>query len=320
VIQIVTIGPARPSDPGVSRTEPRAFLSAAEVEAFWDGARRDARPDQATGYLTDAWPAEVAARRFAGELRALDRWLRRFGVRRERCLDVGCGTGAWLEELAARFTHAEGIDLSAEMVASARARLAAHGIANARVAHVGIADLPAAAERDRYDLIFVGGVLMYLDDDALADVLARLRRLLAPGGVLLLRESTYTGRTRYRDKPLSRGLFGDAARATRPYRAIYRPLGEYRRRLARAGLVVEATRANTSYLRAEVASGELLAIDRVTFGALRRSPRRAEAAARWLHRLGALALWPAVLVRPVIAFAWRLANHWIVCRAAPDER
>ena len=88
----------------------------------------------------------------------------------------------------------------------------------------------------------------------------------------------------------------------------------YRALLARHGASVVATRANTSYLLAEVAAGALLALDRISLGALARDRGRAERVAAWLYRLGVL--WPAVLVRPAIAWAWRLGNRWFVARRA----
>jgi trans-aconitate methyltransferase len=284
------------------------FLRRDEVEAFWDDARGRAGVHQQTGYLTDAWPAEVAERRFAGELRRVDRWLARHPVRRGRCLDVGCGTGVWLEQLARRFAHADGIDLSGEMVASTRVRLAAHGVTNATVEQRSVADLAPG----EYDFIFVGGLLMYVNDGELDAVVGRLVAALAPGGVMVLRESTYVGRTAYRDAPLSAGLFGRRDAARPAYRAIYRPARVYRELLARQGAKVVASRANTSYLLAEVAAGALLALDRISWGALARDRGRAERVAAWLYRLGVL--WPAVLVRPAIAWAWRLGNRWFVAR------
>src|SRR5262245_16554543 len=104
------------------------FLRRDDVAAFWDDARQRAGDDEQTGYLTDAWPSTVGARRFAGELAQIDRWLASLRVRRGRCLDVGCGTGVWLEQLVQRFARADGIDLSAAMVESAQRRLAAAGL------------------------------------------------------------------------------------------------------------------------------------------------------------------------------------------------
>src|SRR5512134_3966399 len=95
--------PRRPSGRGMAEE----FLRTDEVAAFWDEARRRAAKEQQTGYLTDAWPQAVAANRFAGELAQVDRWLASLAVRRASCLDVGCGTGVWLEHLARRFERAE---------------------------------------------------------------------------------------------------------------------------------------------------------------------------------------------------------------------
>lgn len=291
------------------------FLRRDEVAAFWDDARRRAVADQQTGYLTDAWPSAIGHARFASELAQVDRWLASLHVRRGKCLDVGCGTGVWLEQLVRRFARADGIDLSAEMVASARARLAAAGTSRATVEQRGVGELAPDAQ---YDLVFVGGLLMYVEDAELDAVVARLAGAVAPGGVIILRETTHAGATEYRDRPLSPGLFGrrggDAgAGAAPPYRAIYRPRRTYRAALATNGLQLVANRINASYLLADVAAGELLALDALTGGALARDRGRAERAARWLHRLRHVLLWPAVAARPLIPW-WRQANEWFVAR------
>jgi SAM-dependent methyltransferase len=285
------------------------FLRTDEVAAFWDEARRQADADQQTGYLTDAWPAAVARNRFRGELAQVDRWLASLRVRRGSALDVGCGTGVWLEQLARRFARADGIDLSREMVASALARLAAAGARNATAVHCGVAELPVGSA---YDFVFVGGLLMYVPDAELDAVVDRLAAVVAHGGVIVLRETTHAGATEYRDRPLSPGLFGSGA-ASQPYRAIYRPRAIYRDALAGRGLRVVANRINTSYLVADVTAGELLAIDRATGGALARDRGRAERVARWIHRLRHGLVWPAVAARPLIPW-WRQANEWFVAR------
>jgi SAM-dependent methyltransferase len=286
------------------------FLRTDEVAAFWDEARRRADADQQTGYLTDAWPAAVARNRFRGELAQVDRWLASLRVRRGSALDVGCGTGVWLEQLARRFERAEGIDLSREMVASALARLAAAGARNATAAHRAVAELPVGAV---YDFVFVGGLLMYVPDAELDAVVDRLAAVVAPGGVIVLRETTHAGATEYRDRPLSPGLFDRGGGARPPYRAIYRPRRTYRDALARRGLRVVANRINASYLVADVTAGELLAIDRATGGALARDRGRAERVARWIHRLRIGLVWPALAARPLIPW-WRQANEWFVAR------
>lgn len=288
------------------------FLRREEVSAFWDQARAGRGEDQETGYLGDEWPPSLALDRFAGEWRRVTDWLDRYQVPRGACLDVGCGTGLWLEHLAGRFERAEGIDLSQEMVASAQARLARRGLSHCAVSQASITDLEA--NRGRYDLIFVGGVLMYLNDDAVAPTVARLRDLLSPGGVIILRESTHLGRTRYRDQPLAPGLFADPAAARPPYRAVYRPPRVYAELLAAQGLVVRHTERNRAYKLADITEAVLKAWNRAARGGLGRDRARAERVAALVHRHRWLFLLPAYFaMRPFARWAWKIDNHFYVC-------
>ena len=97
-------------------------------------------------------------------------------------LDLGTGTGRMLELLAGHYKRAIGIDASREMIAVARAKLAAAGLANAQVRLGDIADLDGAAFRA--DLIVIHQVLHYFDDPGRQ--LAQARRALAAGGEMLI--------------------------------------------------------------------------------------------------------------------------------------
>jgi SAM-dependent methyltransferase len=94
-------------------------------------------------------------------------------------LDVGCGTGAFTRELAARCGHVTGLDLSPNMVAEARRRSA--GVANVdyAVADFMTEPLPAGT----FDCITAVALLHHLPLEA---ALSRFRDLLRPGGVLLV--------------------------------------------------------------------------------------------------------------------------------------
>ena len=104
-------------------------------------------------------------------------------------LDVGCGTGATLEAIVRAHpeVHAWGIDLSAEMIAKARERLAGAdgrpaGQVELRVAdaeHVPLAD-------DAVDLVVCVDSLHHYPDPAAA--LREMRRVTAPGGGLVIGE------------------------------------------------------------------------------------------------------------------------------------
>lgn len=289
------------------------FIDPDKVAAFWDGARRAAGEDQQTGYLQDEWPTAVGHHRFVGEWRQVSGWLDRFAVARGACLDVGCGVGVWLERLAGRFERADGIDLSAEMVAAAAARMKRAGLDNVRVEQRSVTDLVGARS---YDLVFVGGVLMYLNDDEVEGMVARLAGLLAPRGLLVLRESTTTGATWYRDTPLWPGLFAKPGAPRPPYYAIYRTPPAYREMVERQGLEVVRCQPNRHYKVAELTEEWLTATNKLWRGRLARRPASAERAARALHRMRHVTLLPHYVLLRALRRTGKLDNWWYVCRRA----
>jgi len=280
------------------------FIDQERAREFWDRARREAAADQQTGYLQDEWPSALGRNRFLGEWRDVSRWLDDARVARGSCLDVGCGVGVWLEVLAGRFERAHGIDLSGEMVASARARVPA----NVTVEQKSVLELDDDA---RYDLVFVGGVLMYLNDDVVEDMVARLARLVRPGGLLILRESTSSPKTWYRDKPLAPGLHADRSLPRAPYQAIYRPPLAYRDMALANGLEILRCHPNRHYQMADMTEVWLRVLDKLAFGALARRRPTAEKVARAVHALRPVTLWPPYLILRRLA---KIDNWWTVCR------
>ncbi|HEX8339844.1 MAG TPA: metalloregulator ArsR/SmtB family transcription factor [Tepidisphaeraceae bacterium] len=94
--------------------------------------------------------------------------------------DLGCGTGAVIEVLAPFAGRVIGIDNSAEMLAAARQRLAT--ATNVALEQAELAALPLADAG-------VGAALMVLSLSYAADVpavLAEARRVIAPGGRLVI--------------------------------------------------------------------------------------------------------------------------------------
>ena len=97
-------------------------------------------------------------------------------------LDLGTGTGRMLELLAAHYRRGIGIDSSREMMAIARAKLAAASIGHAQVRLGDIADLDVGI--GQADLIVIHQVLHYFDDPG--RMLAQARRALKAGGEMLI--------------------------------------------------------------------------------------------------------------------------------------
>ncbi len=102
----------------------------------------------------------------------------------ERVIDIGCGCGATLLELASRVGsegRVLGVDVSEPMAGRARERIAAAGLGNAEVLVSDAAShaFPQAAA----DLLFSRFGVMFFADPAAA--FANLRRAMRPGGRLL---------------------------------------------------------------------------------------------------------------------------------------
>ncbi len=99
---------------------------------------------------------------------------------RARILDAGCGSGRNMVELA-RHGTVTGVELSDTSVALARARDAGEVIEGS------VLDMAFAA--DSFDLAVSLDVIEHLDDDLSA--LRELRRVIAPGGALLVTVPAY---------------------------------------------------------------------------------------------------------------------------------
>jgi SAM-dependent methyltransferase len=110
----------------------------------------------------------------------LGRWFERPG----RLLDLGCGTGRTVIEFARRGFDSTGVDLSPDMLAIARQKAEAAGLANVRLLEGDVADLPLDQLRPPYDYaVCLGAVLGYVRGRAgRLRALRQAASLLAPGG------------------------------------------------------------------------------------------------------------------------------------------
>lgn len=103
---------------------------------------------------------------------ALFEWLAAVAPRRERAVDLGCGTGQASVAVAAHFDQVTGIDPSAEQIA----RAAPHPRVRYVVAPAEVTGLPAASA----DLVIAAQAFHWFDPGRLQLELARLAR---PGAV-----------------------------------------------------------------------------------------------------------------------------------------
>ncbi len=101
-------------------------------------------------------------------------------------LDIGCGTGALTLKAALRGAQVTGIDVNAQMLAIAQQRVDANDLAQrVQLREMGVAELGAEAASS-WDAVTSGLCFSELTEDELRHTLREVRRILKPGGLLLV--------------------------------------------------------------------------------------------------------------------------------------
>jgi len=122
-------------------------------------------------------------------------------------LDIGCGQGRVLKLLASRANRAIGVDIDSDARQLARAELLLAGVENCSLRKGNMYELPFAD--GEFDTVILDDVLGDADEPILA--LCEARRLLKPGGRLLILAATDDGdatflETRFSDWCQATGL------------------------------------------------------------------------------------------------------------------
>lgn len=151
---------------------------------FWDDPH--IAPFLLAAHLDDGThAASRPSARIDAEVRALaDAGLVGPGV---RVLDLGCGPGLHAQRLARLGCRVTGLDLSASSLAHARGEAERAGLD----VDYRLQDFRTLEDEARYDVVLQAyGELSTFAPDARDDLLARVRRALVPGGVLVCEVST----------------------------------------------------------------------------------------------------------------------------------
>ena len=169
----------------------------------------------------DEYDARYDQRAAAGEnVHGETDFVMRFAPR--SALDAGCGTGRVARELARRGVDAVGVDIDADMLATARRRspeLTWH-----------CADLASVDLQRTFDVVVLAGnVMIFLAPGSEERVVANMARHLAPGGVLMAGFQLQPGRLgveRYDEIVTAAGLALSERWSTWD-RGAWDPHGEY---------------------------------------------------------------------------------------------
>ena len=204
------------------------------VKRYFDGAGGTVPAAMSMMLHEHNLPSTAVGYRLRRELRTVKPWLDTVS-RSGRVLDVGCGAGAWVEIFANRYRSVTGVERSSSMVEAAKKRVA--HLCNAQILHGdGRQDLPAGP----FEMIFLGGLCMYLGDTDVVALLRSLKSRLSDGGTIILREST-----------VREGVL----LAKGEYQAVYRSVDLYQKLIEDAGIPYAEVRRNSGYTSMLIAEG-----------------------------------------------------------------
>jgi len=130
------------------------------------------------------FPVNAGRFRFQAECKIVDRLIHSISPD-GHVLDLGCGNGCWTEHFAQRFSRVVAIEGSKPLYDALEERCAPYP--NVLLVH---GDVMLYEPEDQFDLVFLGGMLMYLNEEDVILLLERLIPFLRPGAIVLCRETT----------------------------------------------------------------------------------------------------------------------------------
>jgi len=152
------------------------------INSFWNSIYKEVDDG---GYISD--DALLNYYRFLVEKSELISFIKKYSPKtsRKRALDIGCGNGKFTEIMAEHFEHVDAIDLSQEIISKNREKSKKDNC----FYHCESLESFAKRVDTHYDFIYVGGVLMYIDELKIEESHKALDKLLNREAILVLRES-----------------------------------------------------------------------------------------------------------------------------------
>jgi protein-L-isoaspartate O-methyltransferase len=205
---------------------PETLLDYVAVSRYWSKAK----PSIMGPYMMDGFgfPASAGAYRFDAECEIVEQLIRRMNINSDGAvLDLGGGVGFWAEYFAQHFGKVIAIEASAPLYEAMVTRCSQY--ANATLLNEDVLGFEPV---DRYSMIFLGGMLMYLNEGDVTALLKKVTPFLEPGGIVLCRESTVRNGTLTRQDD---------------YQVVYRSVQTYTSLFEKCGLALDHVELNTPY-------------------------------------------------------------------------
>lgn len=175
------------------------------------------------------FPASAGRFRFNAESRIVQRLIHNADTDTSGAvLDLGSGVGYWAEYFAKQFGKVVAVEASAPLYESLAQRCSPY----ANVLSINT-DVLSFEPEGRFSLIFLGGLLMYLNECDVTNLLQKVTPYLEPNGVILCRESTVRNGTVTRQGT---------------YQAVYRSVETYTQIFNKCDLSVAKVELNVPYV------------------------------------------------------------------------
>jgi SAM-dependent methyltransferase len=264
------------------------------VKRYFDGAKGSTAATVSMMAHEHNLPASAARYRLRKEIRTINDWFNEVPAS-GRVLDVGCGAGTWTELFAKRYKAVVGLEQSRLMLEAARERSAC--LPNVEILEGdGRYNLPNAT----FDMIFLGGLCMYLSDFDVTALLHSLKSRLNKGGTIILREST-----------VHQGIFLPKGE----YQAVYRSVNLYRQLFDEVGSFHVEVRRNYGYTNL-VTAEELVTLRRGWLPFLPEHSTTLGSLTWWsLRGTAPISFWALPRLLSQLKISWpRLQNHFFRLR------
>lgn len=224
-------------------------------------------------YVMDGFgfPSNAAENRFHAECKVVEKLMNEKGVDRGHLLDLGCGIGLWTKYFSKTFNKVTGIEASSILFHEASMRC----IEESNIKLL-LDDVLLFKPEGKYSVIFIGGLLMYLNEKDVVNLLRLIAPFLDVGGIILCRETTL-----YKD-----GVVNDEG-----YHVVYRSVDTYKDIFKQCSLNTVKVEHNFPYHLAQVAC-EIM----------KKWKRHCPTNMQLISVIGRLVYWGVVLLAPWIKY------------------
>ncbi|MCH8898047.1 MAG: class I SAM-dependent methyltransferase [Chloroflexi bacterium] len=166
----------------LTRTDLQKTLDYRKVRRHWN----QVRPSPLGPYMMEGFgfPKQAGHFRFRGERKIVDGFMKDIPPT-ATVLDLGSGAGYWTDYFAKRFDKVISVESSSSLYKGLVTKV--QTIPNARAIRANALEYKS---EERFGVVFLGGLLMYLNEPDVANLLRKISTWLTPGGIIICREST----------------------------------------------------------------------------------------------------------------------------------